>query len=350
MIRVGIADDSPFTCRLLASHLESSGLCTVVGVAHDTDSAFALANDTRPDVLTLDLEMPGNQGLGLLRRLMAECPLPIVIVSGVSRRAAATTLQALDLGAVDFVLKYTPGVRSNPDALRREIIAKVTAAAAVAKAVWADGVDQPTPVAESPAGASHESRRTGAGILVVGASTGGPTAVRELLSQLPADYPNAVLIVQHLPAAFTPVLAGLLTESLGRQVEEVTNSHRLEAGRALIAPGGLHVIVKATGCLELCPPADSDLYRPSIDVAMRSAADAFGTRATGVVLTGMGHDGAEGLRAIRQRGGQVLVQKASTCVIAGMPERALEAAGADFVGSPAEIGRELARQERGRAA
>lgn len=354
MIRVAVADDSRFICRLLGSHLESSGQCTVVGVAHDAESTLALVRAERPDVLTLDLEMPGSSGLNLLERLTTECPTRVVVISGVSKRAAATTLRALHLGAVDFVFKYTAGVPTNPDALRREILAKVTSAA---QAVLIADRDEPSGHAERPAQGltsttprplprPAEDRNACAGLVVIGASTGGPTAVREVLAELPADFPYAVLIVQHLPASFTSHFADSLAEHIAMSVAEASPAQRLEPGRALVAPGGVNTIVHRAGTVHIRAASDDDLYRPSIDVAMRTAAEVFGGDTTGVVLTGMGDDGAVGLSSIRAAGGRAYVQTLETCVVGGMPSRALETAGADYVGSPSEIGRVLARRGR----
>jgi two-component system, chemotaxis family, protein-glutamate methylesterase/glutaminase len=346
VIRIAIADDSPFTCRLLAAHLEASGRCCIVGVAHDAVTTVALVKAERPDVLTLDLEMPGADGLDLLRRLMDDTPVPVVVISGVSRRAAAITLQALDIGAVDVVLKYTPGVPANADSLKREIVRKVIAAAEAkigrARRTTQDRASCSTLLLPRRSAARP---RTGPGLVVIGASTGGPTAVRELLAELPGNFPDAVLIVQHLPAALTHAFALLLDKGLSLVVQEASPSHSLEAGRALVVPGGCHVIVKPSGRFELTV-RDPNAPLCSIDEAMGSAAEAYGRDVSGVVLTGMGSDGAEGLKQIRARGGSAYVQDAESCVIAGMPVRALEAAGADYIGSPVEIGRALAQERR----
>ena len=209
MIRVAIADDSPFTCRLLTSYVEEGGECSVVGVAHDARSTLELIRQETPDVLTLDLQMPGGDGLDLLRQLSAEPAVSVVVISGVTRLAAATTLRALELGAVDFVLKYTPGAPVSRASLRREIVAKVKIAAATLPsrrvpsavtlpvlAAVMPGVAQRPPVRSAPA-------PDVAGVIVIGASTGGPRAIGDLLNQLPADFPVPCVIVQHLPAAFT---------------------------------------------------------------------------------------------------------------------------------------------------
>jgi two-component system chemotaxis response regulator CheB len=338
MIKVAIADDSPFICKLIAGYLEQDGGCTVTGVAHDAVSTHELLERTRPDVLTLDLGMPGG-GLGLLRHLVQRFRLPIVVVSGVSRRAASITLQALDLGAFDFVLKYTPEAPVRPDSLRREIVAKVRAAAATRHTTEASPASAVVPAT----GARCETSCVpNGGVIVIGASTGGPLAVRTLLAQLPSDFALPCVIVQHLPATFTPVFASDLARHVRLAVREAASGDRIAPGCALIAPGASHLVVRSDGTVELLQPDHADVHRPSIDVAMTSVADVFGAAATGVVLTGMGTDGAEGLRAIRRVGGHAYVQQPDTCVVPSMPSCALERAGADAVAAPEGIGRLLA--------
>lgn len=343
MIRVAIADDSAFTCRLIAGYVEEDGECEVIGVAHDAPSTLEIVRTTRPDVLTLDLEMPGSNGLQLLWRLVHETNVPILVISGVTRRAAATTLRALELGAVDFVMKYTPGAPVRPDVLRREIRAKVKIAARASCRMAPAPARQPHPHAHmrepvSPARTSS----VGAGVIVIGASTGGPRAVRDVLAQLPPGFATPCVVVQHLPALFTSAFAAELARHVRVRVSEARTGDRLDAGRILVAPGAIHLLVRPAAQLELRTPAADDIYSPSIDVTMTSAADSYGPSALGVVLTGMGRDGAEGLRHIRARGGEGYVQDPASCVVSSMPAHALEHAGADYVATPERIGHRLA--------
>jgi two-component system chemotaxis response regulator CheB len=342
MIRVAIADDSAFTCRLLAKYLEEGGACEVIGVAHDAPGTLDLVRRTAPDVLTLDLGMPGGNGLDLLRQLGAETRVPVVVISGVTRRAASTTLRALQLGAVDFVLKYTPGAQVRPELLRREILAKVRMAAAAGSCPRR--VDRPRSIpppapGRATAGAENWTR---AQVIVIGASTGGPRAVRDVLAQLPSDFATPCVVVQHLPALFTGVFAAELAKHVRVRVSEARHGDRLEPGRAFVAPGAIHLLVRPRGTLELRRASEGDIHRPSIDLTMTSAAESFGPAALGVVLTGMGRDGAEGLRRIRERGGEGYVQDPASCVVTSMPARALEHAGADYVATPERIGHILA--------
>jgi len=353
MIRVAIADDSPFTCKLLASYLEETGDCKVVGIAHDATSTIEIVRKTSPDVLTLDLQMPGSDGLELLRDVGSTAPVPVVVISGISRRAAATTLRALELGAVDFVLKYTAGAPVSAASLKREIVSKVKAAAGAQVAAAARARSTPSPVVSdaTPLPRAYRSGVTRSpfapgGVIVIGSSTGGPGALGELLAELPADFPTCCVVVQHLPAMFTAPFAEQLSRHTSLTVRETTAGEKLEPGRILVTPGAFHVILRPDGRVDLQPPSDRDSYRPSIDLAMASAAHAYGASATGVVLTGMGHDGAEGLKRIRDAGGKAYVQEPSSSVMASMPKRALERAGADHVARPARIGQLLAARGR----
>jgi two-component system chemotaxis response regulator CheB len=353
VIRVAIADDSPFTCNLLASYIQEAGDCEVVGVAHDASATIDLVRETTPDVLTLDLQMPGGNGFDLLRQISSGPPVAVVVISGVTRLAAAATLQALELGAVDFVLKYTPGAPVSRASLKREIVSKIKMAAAAQPA--ARTVPAVLPTVAIPETAARTALRptprpptapNGYRVLVIGASTGGPKAVGELMAQLPADYNAACLIVQHLPASFTAPFAAQLGRLSRIPVREAVSGDRLEPGCALVTPGAFHVAIGPHGVIELKPPSGQDMYCPSIDAAMISAAEHCGPAAVGVVLSGMGNDGAEGLRRIRAAGGEAYVQDLASCVMASMPERALELAGADHVARPDRIAQMLVARSK----
>jgi two-component system, chemotaxis family, protein-glutamate methylesterase/glutaminase len=349
VISVAIADDSPFTCKLLASYVEDGGECRVVGLAHDAQSTIELIRRETPDVLTLDLQMPGGDGLDLLRLLADEPPVSIVVISGVTRLAAATTLKALELGAVDFILKYTPDAPVSRASLRREIIAKVKAAAAAHPARRTAPAAAPASVQpQAPARAATRAAvpPDAAGVVIIGASTGGPSAIGELVTQLPADFAAPCVIVQHLPASFTAPFAAQLKRHAKVPVRVAEEGDRLEAGLVLVAPGAMHLLIKPDGRVHLQTPAAKDFYRPSIDMAMASAADAYGASAIGVVLTGIGNDGSEGLKQIRDAGGEGFVQDVASCIVPSMPERALQHAGADVVGSPERIGQVLSSRRK----
>ena len=350
MIRVAIADDSPFTCHLLASYIEAGGDCRVVGMAHDARATLDLIRGESPDVLTLDLQMPGGDGLELLKELTGEPSTAVVVISGVTRLAAATTLRALELGAVDFVLKYTPGAPVSRASLRREIVSKVKIAAASRTGLRplpspAAAVMTPAAVAQR-APAKIAPRKDGTGVVVLGASTGGPRAISDVIAHLPLEFSTPCVVVQHLPATFTQPFAVQLSRHTPLRVEVAESGARLEQGLILVAPGSMHLTIRADGRTHLQPPAPKDVYRPSINMAMTSAADAFGPGAIGVVLTGSGDDGSDGLKRIRGAGGEGYVQDPSSCIVASMAERAIESAGADHVAPPERIGQLLAVRKK----
>ena len=348
MIRVAIADDSSFTCKLLASYLEEEGDCDVVGMAHDAAATLALVQTARPDVLTLDLQMPGVDGLELLQRITSELRTSVVVISGVTRLAAAMTLRALELGAVDFVLKFTPGAPVRRSSIKREILAKIKMAATAVVAPRRER-RTPAPVAKPAAVRRWRAPVSGASPIapvVIGASTGGLRAISELLEHLPHDFKTPCVIVQHLPAAFTTPFAAQLERHSHIRVREAAAGDRLEPGLALVTPGDQHLLVRDDGGIDLLPVSDDDPYRPSIDRTMVSVAANYGAAAAGVLLTGMGGDGVEGLKRIRDAGGGTYVQDLASCVVASMPERAIEAGVAGYVGRPERIAQLIARSRR----
>jgi len=348
-IRVLVADDSPFVCCLLTSYLQSSPGIEVVAAAQNGARVLQLVEQMRPDVVTMDLEMPEMDGLEALERVMREFPTPVVVISGLSGRAAGYTMQALELGAVDFILKYLPGSHKSPETLRREIIATVRAAsqtsvvrlrqprqAAGPPAAETETANNPAGAVEARLGPAAAPVASG-GLIVIGASAGGPLALRELLSELPAGFPAAIVIVQHMPATFSGVLAAHLDRYVPFQVRQAQDGDRLRPGVALVAPGGRHLLVAPGHRVSLRTGPEIGGYCPSIDATMQSAARIYGPRVKGVVLTGMGDDGAMGLLAIHAGGGATYAQDADSCVVDGMPMRAIEKGVVDHVAPPGQI-------------
>ncbi len=375
-IRVLIADDSPFLCRVLGSLLHQTPGFQVVGLAHDGLRAVELAKKLKPDVITLDIEMPGLDGIDALQSIMRDVPTPVIMVSGISSEAADVTLRAMQLGAVDFILKYTPGIDTDPTELRREIISKVRAAAGV-KVIrlqrtllphrpcvggslphgYRPGAEQPKVERSSHEADNHRGKPDGVrtippsvrpprpstrDVVVIGASTGGPAALRELLSELPADFPLPIIVVQHLPPTFTNALAIQLDRQLELAVREAQHGDVLEPGVVLIAPGEKHLLVSSDLRIELSDGPKIAGNRPAIDVTLQSVTQTCGARAIGVLLTGMGEDGAEGLSLLKKKGGTTFAQSEESCVVFGMPRRAIELDAAQHIGSPQEIGQQLA--------
>lgn len=348
-IRVVVADDSPFIRRLVASYLTPALGFDVVGQAGDGIEAVDAVHRLQPDVLTLDLEMPEMDGLEALRTIMQTRPTPVVAISGVSGKGATRTLQALDVGAVDFILKFSPGVVVDPQTLANEIVAKVRLAAGIQVVRLLDRTRDTMANKAAAAPATEDSGRPSAGLLpgliVIGASTGGPMALRQLLGELPASFRAPVVVVQHIPAFFTSVLAAQLNRYCQLPVREAEEGEILAPGVVYVAPGGYHFLLETGLRIHLQKGQETPgQHCPSIDVTMESAARLLGARIAGVLLSGMGADGAAGLLTIRRLGGRTFAQDESTSVVFGMPKRAIELGAAMTVSTPAAIGATLARE------
>ncbi|MBX7219010.1 MAG: chemotaxis response regulator protein-glutamate methylesterase [Blastocatellia bacterium] len=369
-IRVLVVDDSPFVCRLLTSFLQSVPDIKVAGTALNGHKAIELAQALKPSVMTLDLEMPGMNGLETLTHIMYECPTPAIVIAGGNREGAATTLQALEIGAIDFVLKYLPGANTDPELLKKEIIGKVRAAAQVrvirsirernfkASSEFQPSKESvPAPQLRLPTGSLARSSPTyrkftplPKSVVVIGASTGGPIALRELLEKLPTDFPAAVIVVQHMLSMFTKVLAAQLNQRVPMDVREAQDGEVLESGTVFIAPGGYHLRLTADSKIKLDQGPEINGHRPSVDVTMESVAALYGSRAKGVILTGMGSDGCRGLKAIFERGGNTFAQDAQSCVVNGMPQSAIDAGAVERVGPPVQIAEGLLQSYAGEPA
>ena len=355
-IRVVVADDSPFLCHLLTQYLESDPAIRVIRTANNGKEASDFVKRWKPDVLTLDLNMPVMNGLDALRDIMAECPTPVVLISGAARESARMTKMGLALGAVDFVLKYSPNAAVPPDSLRHEIIAKVRVAARVK-------VIRTIPSMNKRFGKGKYSKlkieklrkrryfqlstrkdEPPARIVIIGASTGGPLALKDLLSSLGKmekfkTDPFPVVIVQHMPEGFTAILAAQFDRLFPFPVREAEQGDFLSPGTVLIAPGDRHLLIcpDYTILLNMAPPVNGQ--RPSVDVTMQSAAQVFRLYTTGVILSGMGDDGTQGLVAIKNNCGITFAQTEETCVVDTMPSSATEKGVVERTGSPADIGR-----------
>ena len=343
-MRVLLVDDSPFVCKLMAEWLTSSGDIDVVAAAHDGYQGMGMIEWLKPDVVTLDLEMPSINGLETLQHIMAEHPTPVVVVSGVSREAATAVENALALGAVDFFFKYQPGSEASPEAFRKEICEKIKAAAqSPVTRHNGNGVTKDRTqlhrrsVPSDPANPTRQADQ----VLVIGVSTGGVDALQRVLEQLPSDYPAGVLVVPHIPATFTSAVVGQMSERLTMPVREARNGDLITPGAVLVAPGDMHMLVGPDMriILDGSPPVRG--YRPSIDVTMQAVAGVFRRMAMGAVLTGTGEDGTAGLAAIQANGGKTFAQDPESCVAPAMPQRVIEKGFADHVGSPEALGMQL---------
>jgi two-component system chemotaxis response regulator CheB len=315
-IRVLVVDDSAFVRKAVERMLGTAEDIEVCGSAADGEEGLRKARELKPDVVTLDVKMPRLGGLETLERLMAEQPVPVLLMSTLTQEGAEVTLRGLELGAMDFVDKSSVQPMSMLS-LADELIAKI-------RAIGSARV-RPRPHA---APVREVTERPRAELVAVAASTGGPTALQQLVSGLPAGFPAAVVIVQHIPRGFTKSLAERLDARSAIPVREARDGEVASPGTILIAPAGIHTRLARRGAALVVSldeePRDA-LHRPSADVLMASAAEACRERAIGVVLTGMGSDGTEGLRAIRAAGGHTLAESEETCVIYGMPKAAVEA-------------------------
>lgn len=317
-LRVVVADDSALMRRLLTDALRESGY-EVVGVAKDGDEALACCTQLVPDVLTLDLAMPGRDGMDVLRVLRAaRSPIPVVVVSAFSPAHGARAVDALAEGAIDLVEKPAPG--TGIEAFVAELSQKVRLAAESRRRRLAPIVPRHEP--RRPATATRR-------VVVVACSTGGPRALSQLVPALPAPLGAGTLIVQHMPPGFTASLADRLDASSALTVREAAGGERLDPGTALIAPGGRHLRLSSLGVSELTEEAPIGGLRPRADLTIADAARNYAERLLLVVLTGMGKDGLDGAREVKERGGVVLVEAESTCTVYGMPRAVSEAGLAD---------------------
>ena len=331
--RVFVVDDSAFVRRALTRILDRATGFQVVGEAADAVEALERIPSLDPDLVTLDVAMPGMDGLQLLRALLRWNPrLRVLMLSAHTRQGAAATVEALAAGAVDFIDKSSFNVM-DLESLRREVLEKMDACTRSR----APAAPTRSPAALEPAAAAH------CAVCVIGASTGGPAALQRLLEPLPATFPLPIVVVQHMPVGFTRPFADRLRGLCRLDVAEAVEGERLAVGKVRIAPAGVHL--RVTGNLAVVLPAEPATARhiPSIDLTMKSAERARPGRVLGILLTGMGEDGAEGMQAIRAGGGLTIAESEASCVVYGMPKAAWERGGASCRLSLPEIAAFLGR-------
>lgn len=359
--RVLVVDDSAFMRRLITEIIESLPEFLVVGTGSDGEEAIQKVRSLRPDIVTLDIEMPGMDGLAALSQIMAEMPRPVVMLSaGGSDTGNAMTIRALELGAVEFVRKPSGPVSVDLAMIRAELLRALGAAAAVRVPSGHGDVRQPGEkrqltalgdrrvtedrVPKSPSPEFVHSSLCGTAV-VIAASTGGPKALGDLMSQLPENLDAAIFVVQHMPADFLASFARRLSQLAPFPVTVARDGQRVMSRNVYLAPGNLHMSVERRGAgVVICTDPGPSIcgVRPSADPLFMSAAKVFGANLVGVVLTGMGRDGSEGLRAVRAAGGGAIVQDRASSIIYGMPRAALALAGADRVVAPRLVGPAIA--------
>lgn len=341
--RVLIVDDSALMRQILHQILQSDPDLEVVGVASDPFIAREKIKALNPDVLTLDVEMPRMDGLTFLEKLMKGHPMPVVMVSSLTETGCDTTLRALGLGAVDFITKPKLDVKTGTLDIAEEIIFKVKAAASAR--VMSPRAFAPTASASATPVSYLTQLRATHKVVAIGASTGGTEALKDLLEVLPADFPG-IVIVQHMPEKFTAQFAKRLDSVCKISVKEAADGDRVLPGHALLAPGGKHMLLVRRGAeysVKITDTEPVNRHRPSVDVLFDSVASQAGNNAVGVILTGMGNDGARGMLAMKNAGAFNVAQDEASCVVFGMPKEAIALGGAHEVHALNKIAPAIAR-------
>ncbi len=361
MVNVLIVDDSAFMRRSLATLLEADPEIKVVAFARDGQEALEMIKQHEPDLVTLDVEMPKMNGLVALEHIMRDNPLPVIMISSLTKEGAETTLKALELGALDYYAKQTSVTLKDDPTTNKELCSKIkilarrkafmrlrhksaqgarpaTSTTPVAKRpVTPLATPPPAPSVRKATGASSLSKPVGSqtfDAVVIGVSTGGPPALQMILSKLPANFPVPILIAQHMPASFTGPFAERLNNQSAITVMEAQASQQIKAGVAYICPGGKHLRMEGKSGFLSAVVTDEPkeaLYKPSANVLMETAGLALGRRVLAVMLTGMGNDGLDGTRVLKAQGGKAIAQSERTCVVYGMPKAIVDAELADEV-------------------
>lgn len=345
-IRVLVVDDSAFMRKAISTMLRESQDIVVVDTAKNGEDALQKIATLDLDVMTLDIDMPGMDGLTVLEEVMKSHPLPVVMVSSLTEDGAAITIRALELGAIDFIPKHLGGSSLKISMIREPLQDKVRAAAKATNKIRnrrlpcfsgqrkAGAISQFPQTAPqkaenvSPSFTGHWSvPQRDPGVLVIGCSTGGPQALQRVLTSLPATIPCPIVVAQHMPKFFTKPFAERLNQLCALEVREAQEGDLLRPGLILIAPGGQHLTLEGRGEVvktHINEHPENLPYRPSVDLLMQSAANLYGPKVTGLIMTGMGQDGLEGARAIKKAGGSVLAQDEASCVVYGMPKAVAE--------------------------
>lgn len=358
-IRVIVVDDSALVRSLLAEIINRQHDMECIGTANDPLIAREMIRELNPDVITLDVEMPRMDGIDFLGRLMRLRPMPVVMISTLTERGAEVTMRALELGAVDFVAKPRVGVANGLQELASQIVDKIRVAAVAqvhrlpvvppGVAASAASAGSRPAVVRAPVTPSLLGRISTEKIIAIGASTGGTEAIREVLTHLPADCP-AIVITQHMPPGFTTSFAARLDSLCQMTVKEAVHGERLLPGHAYIAPGGKHFSISRSGAnyvavVDDAPPVNR--HKPSVEVLFKSVAASAGRNAYGLMLTGMGADGASAMREMRDAGSYNLVQDEASCIVFGMPREAIAHGAADEVLPLTQIAPALLSKLRG---
>ncbi|RRJ84977.1 protein-glutamate methylesterase/protein-glutamine glutaminase [Aestuariirhabdus litorea] len=347
-VKVLVVDDSGFFRRRVTEILKSDPTIEVVGTASNGAEAVEKVSALKPDVVTMDYEMPVMDGITAVRKIMARSPTPVLMFSSLTHEGARVTLDALEAGAVDFLPKNFEDISRNTDKIKRVLCDRVkTVARSMRRSAAPATQAGPRPTASRlGAAAPAASQQAGAParpvvynrgaakhkLLAIGTSTGGPVALQKVLTELPANFPTPIVLIQHMPATFTHAFAERLNRLCKITVKEAQDGDRLQPGVALLAPGGKQMMIDSRGGVVRILPGDERLnYKPCVDITFGSAANAFGGKVLAVVLTGMGADGRDGARLLKSKGATVWAQDQASCVIYGMPMAIVNANLADAV-------------------
>ncbi len=357
-IRILVVDDSPFMRKSLQKMLEEAPDLRVVATARDGIDALEKIQEHKPDIVTLDIEMPRMDGLTCLKKIMADFPMPVLMVSSLTQEGAQSTLEALSIGALDFIPKENSFASMSILQIQQDLQDKVrrlatsprfhkpSATTPTPSPVPAAGKPGTLPKAAAPPSGSALGSSPQAELLVIGSSTGGPKALQDILPALPANLQVACLVVQHMPSTFTKPFADRLDGLCQVHVKEAEQGEPLKAGTVYIAPGGLHMTYGARGpkgCIELSTEPVSSLHRPSVDVLFLSVAELFRGQVLAGILTGMGSDGAKGMEQLKHKGAHTLAESEESCVVYGMPRAAVERGCVDVVAPLSDIPGHLRR-------
>ncbi|PBQ00021.1 chemotaxis response regulator protein-glutamate methylesterase [Pseudomonas congelans] len=377
-VKVLVVDDSGFFRRRVTEILSSDPNIVVVGTATNGKEAIEQALALKPDVITMDYEMPMMDGITAVRHIMQRIPTPVLMFSSLTHEGARVTLDALDAGAVDFLPKNFEDISRNPQKVKQLLCEKINsisrsnrrssgfgsasaAPTAPAASTLSSRASAPAPAparaapsrTATPAAAasahhapahpttSGTAKRKAYKLVAIGTSTGGPVALQRVLTQLPANFPAPLVLIQHMPAAFTKAFAERLDKLCKISVKEAEDGDVLRPGLALLAPGGKQMMVDGRGTVKILPGDERLNYKPCVDITFGSAAKSYGDKVLSVVLTGMGADGREGARLLKQAGSTVWAQDEASCVIYGMPMAIVKAELADAIYSLDDIGRHL---------
>jgi len=344
-IRVLVVDDSFFTRKRLIDMLSSDPEIAIIDTAQNGFEAIEKVTKLNPDVVTLDIEMAKMDGLTALGHIMKEHPTPVIMVSTLTDEGSEVTAQALLEGAVDFIHKPTDLTNIKLTEVKDELIAKVKGAAR-AQLKRRVGLVRPRSIDPASVTISDAVKNK---IVMIGSSTGGPRALIEVLPRLPKNFPTPIVVVQHMPPGpFIRSIAKRIESESNIRVEEAQNDDRLQPGVALMAPGGYHMLIEKGGIIKLSHGPAVNSVRPSVDVMMSSGATVYGANAIGVILTGMGRDGANGMALIKSKGGHTIAEHESTCVVYGMSKSVIDNGDADSIVPLDQVPHEIMRMIEGR--